>query len=145
MSAQDNFIARNVVSSAHGTRSLVMLDETGDTTIEWSEDEDAAMLAIIEKKMAAGVTFYTIPQRKPGQRGRVAGPKPLKNPDDALKHRALAIKDEDFSKFVLEGKGRAVLSSELSPIDKSEPVKRAKTAKEVASGHSVGVRQRVGG
>lgn len=126
-------------------RSLTMLDETGDTTLTWEEPEDAAMLRIIEAKMAAGVTFYLIPQRKPGQRGRVAAPKPLVKSADALKHRALAIKDADFSKFVLEGKGRAVLSAELTPIDKSQPVTRAKSAKEVASGHSVGVRQRAGG
>lgn len=126
-------------------RTLTMLDETGDTTITWEAAEDAAMMAIIERKMAAGVTFYIIPQRKPGQRGRVAGPKPLKNKADALKHRALAIKDADFSKFVLEGRGKAVVSSELEPIDKAEPAKRAKTAREVASSHSVGVRPRAGG
>lgn len=126
-------------------RSLTMLDETGDTTLTWEEPEDEAMLRIIEAKMAAGVTFYIIPQRKPGQRGRVAGPKPLVKSADALKHRSLAIKDADFSKFVLEGRGRAVLSAELTPIDKSQPVTRAKSAKEVASGHSVGVRARAGG
>lgn len=123
------------------TRSLVMLNETGDTTIEWPAENDDEMLKIIEKKMAAGVSFYVIAKRQPGQRGRVAGPKPLKNPADALKHRALSIKDEDLSKFVLDGKG-TVVPSATAPV---ETVKRAKTAREVASGHSVGVQPRRGG
>lgn len=123
------------------TRCLTMLNESGDTTIEWDESEDDAMRQIIEKKMAAGVAFYIIAKRKPGQKGRVAGPKLLKNTEDAMKHRALSIKDDDFSKFVLEGKGRAVVTSP-EPV---QTVRRARTAKDVASNHSVGVRPMRGG
>lgn len=123
------------------TRSLTMLNASGDTTLEWEPENDDAVLKIIEQKMAAGVTFYLIAKRTPGQRGRVASPKKLKNPQDALKHRALSIPDADLSKLILEGHGRAVPSS-------SEPVKtvrRAKTPAEVATGHSVGVQPRRGG
>jgi hypothetical protein len=122
-------------------RALTLLNESGDTTIEWPPENDDEMVKIIERKMAVGVSFYIIAQRKPGQRGRVAGPKLLKNPADALKHRALSIKDEDLSKFVLEGKGTVVPTSR----EPAQTIKRAKTAREVATGHSVGVQPRRGG
>ena len=115
-------------------RSLVLLNESGDTTITWEPHEDDAMMAIIEKKMAAGVTFYIVTPRK-------AKPKKLKAAGDALKHRALSIPDSDFSKFVMEGRGKAVQTS-AEPV---KTVRRAKTAKEVAGGHAVGVAPRRGG
>jgi hypothetical protein len=122
-------------------RALTMLNESGDTTISWRPENDDKMLEIIERKMAAGVIFYIIAKRTPGQRGRVASPKPLKNAADAMKHRALAIKDADFSKFVLDGFGDAV----PTPSEPAQTVKRAKTPREVATGHSVGVQPRRGG
>lgn len=123
------------------TRSLTMLNSSGDTTLEWEPENDAEVLKIIERKMAAGVTFYIIEKRKPGQRGKVAKPKLLKNAEDALKHRALSIPDADLSKLILDGHGRAVPSSQESV----KTVRRARTASEVASGHSVGVQPRRGG
>jgi hypothetical protein len=118
----------------------------GDTTITWEPDQDDDMEKIIEKKMAAGVTFYILPQRQPGQKGRVAKPKKLtaSTMADARKHRALSIPDADFSKFVLDGKGTAM----PTPCDLAEDKKsviRAKTAKQVASGRSIGVQPRAGG
>lgn len=124
-------------------RSLIMLNQMGDTVIEWTEENDAAMEEIIAKKIAAGVTFYTIPKRKPGQRGALPKPKKLADPAKAREFRALSIPDEDLSRFVLEGKGTAVVRS-TAPA-KIEGAKRATTAREVASGHSVGVQPRRGG
>lgn len=123
------------------SRSLTMLNESGDTTITWEEENDAAMIEIIQRKMDAGVTFYMITPRKPGARGRAPIPKPLKNPVDAITHRSLSIKDADLSKFVLEGRGTV----SPSPSEPLQTVKRAKTAREVATGSSVGVQPRRGG
>lgn len=123
------------------TRSLTMLNESGDTTITWEEENDAAMIEIIQRKMDAGVTFYMITPRKPGARGRAPAPKPLKKPADAIAHRSLSIKDADLSKFVLEGRGTV----SPSPSEPVQTVKRGKTAREVASGSSVGVQPRRGG
>jgi hypothetical protein len=119
-----------------------MLNEMGDTSISWRPEQDDEMEAIIAKKMAAGVTFYTIPQRKPGQRGALPKPKKLTDAAKAREHRALSIPDADFSKFVLEGKGEAIQTPAPAKI---EGAKRARTPKEVASGHSVGVQPRRGG
>ena len=125
------------------SRSLTMLNESGDLTLEWSAEQDDHMLALIEKKMKEGVAFYIVPQRKPGQRGAVAKPKKLAKTEDALKHRSLSIPDADLSKFVLEGRG--TVTNALAPPEMSKGVKRAIAAQEVAKGHSVGIKQRVGG
>lgn len=117
-------------------RSLTILNEFGDHNITWTPDQDDAMEEIIAKKMAAGVTFYVIPKRATGK------PKKLKEAAEARKHRALSIPDADLSKFVLEGKGEVVC---VPAPERIEGAKRAKTAKEVASGHSVGVQPRRGG
>ena len=122
-------------------RTLTILNERGDTSITWAPEQDDDMERIIAAKMAAGVTFFTIAERKPGQKGRLAKPKPIKDAAEARKHRALSIPDADFSKFVLEGKGEAV----ATPSEPAQIVGKAKTAREVASGHSVGVKPRRGG
>jgi hypothetical protein len=125
-------------------RSLTILNERGDTTITWEPDKDAEMEELIAQKMAAGVHFYTVVVRKPGQRGRTAKPKEVTDAKEASKYRALSIPDADFSAFVLEGKGSAVASSEVVG-SQVETVARAKTPKEAASGHTVAVKPRRGG
>lgn len=125
-------------------RALTMLNERGDTTIVWTEDRDDDMTAIIEKKMAEGCIFYLIDPRF-GTREK------LRNAGDASRHRLLAIPDEDFAKFVggpvdpaagAEAHSAAVVPTPDAPIKNA---RRAKTAKEVASGESVGTKPRRGG
>jgi len=118
-------------------RELTMLNERGDTTIQWQEENDDEMTALIQKKMDAGVTFFILPKRKN------AKPKKLTEAADARKYRALNIPDADFSKFVLEGKGTAV--ARVEPALSDQQVKRAKSAREVATGRSVGVKPLRGG
>jgi hypothetical protein len=122
-------------------RSLTILDRTGDTTITWEPDQDDAMEEIIKRKMDAGVSFFIIAERKPGQRGRLPKPKKLTDPAKARAYRALKIPDEDFSKFVLEGKGRA----EPTPPGSVDTVRRAKTPREAATSKTVAVQPLRGG
>lgn len=126
-------------------RSLTMLNETGDTTIVWTPDRDDEMERIIEKKMAEGCIFFVIEPRF-GTRSM------LRNPSMAFEHRMLAIRDEDFAKFVGgpvdPAAGAEAHSAAVVPTPNEAPIKtvrRAKTAKEVASGQTVGVRARRGG
>jgi hypothetical protein len=125
-------------------RALTMLNERGDTTITWPSDRDADMERIIEKKMADGCIFYLIDPRF-GTREK------LRDPADANRNRLLAIPDEDFAKFVggrvdpaagAEHHTAAVVPTPDAPIKNA---RRAKTAKEVASGESVGTKPRRGG
>lgn len=120
-------------------RALTMLNESGDTTIVWTEDRDDEMEAIIAKKMAEGVTFFTI---EPRFFGLLPSKKTeLKKARDARQHRALAIKDEDFAKFVESGGGDAV----KTPAASVSGATIERDPKKVAKAQSVGVRQMKGG
>lgn len=120
-------------------RALTMLNESGDTTIVWTEDRDDEMRTIIEKKMAQGVTFFIVEPRfygfLPSKKTKVT------DPEQALRHRALAIPDVDFARFVESGAGEAV----KTPAAPARTVRKAKTAAEVATSESVGVKQMKGG
>lgn len=121
-------------------RSLTMLDETGDTTIVWTEDRDDEMEAIIEKKMREEkIRFFIV---EPRAFGWLPPRKTeIKSFDEARKHRALAIKDEDFAAFVGEGKGDAV----KTPAEPTRKARLSRSAKEIAGSQSVGVRAAAGG
>lgn len=116
--------------------ALTMLNESGDTTIYWSPDRDDEMEAIIQKKMDQGCTFFIIDQRF-GHRQK------LTDATEAAKHRMLAIPDEDLRKFVGESGGDVVTLP--TPKTPAKTVRKAKTAKEVATAESVGVKPRRGG
>ncbi|MBA2412697.1 MAG: hypothetical protein H0V63_07705 [Burkholderiaceae bacterium] len=121
-------------------RALTILNETGDVTITWEAENDELMVAVIEKKMKAGIVFFLIEPRN----GGLSPPdtsKPLKKTKDALKHRALSMKDEDFEAMVAEGKAELI----KTPDAPARTVRKAATAQEVATGQSVGVQQRRGG
>lgn len=127
-------------------RALTFLNERGDTTLVWTADRDHEMESVVEKKMAEGVIFYLIDPRF-GTR------ETLRDVGDITRHRMLAIPDADFAKFV----GMATVgapSPESStptagvvetPRAPAKGARRAKSAKEVASGESVAVRPRRGG
>ncbi len=114
-------------------RTLTMLNESGDTTISWTEDLDDEIERIIQKKMDEGCTFFII-EREHGARRK------LDDAADARKHRALAIPDDDLRKFV-EGGATAT----VTPDAKITKSRKAANANEVAKNDSVGVRPRKGG
>ncbi len=145
MSASAEIIQTSSDAGAPVLRSVTLLNSMGDTTLTWTPDQDDEMEKIIAAKMALGVTFLIVPTRQPGQKGRVAKPKPLKDASEASKHRALTIPDADFSKFVLEGKGQAITTPTDLAEDRKKPLRRAASAREAATSNSVGVQPRVGG
>ncbi|MGE5510293.1 MAG: hypothetical protein ACM31O_03465 [Bacteroidota bacterium] len=114
--------------------ALTILNERGDQTIAWSEDRDADMEAIIEKKMREGVSFFIIDPRL-GTRRK------LQEVGEASRHRLLAIPDEDFAKFVGEGSGELV----KTPSAPARNARKSKNAKEIAKSESVAVRPARGG
>lgn len=117
------------------TRMLTMLNEAGDTTVSWTPDRDEEMEKVIEKKMSEGITFFIIDREHDGARMK------LEAVEDAKKYRALAIPDEDLARFVSSGAGTTIATPE-APISRSRV---SRSAKEVASSQSVGVKQRRGG
>jgi hypothetical protein len=121
-------------------RALTILNKTGDKTIIWDPEDDEKIISIIQKKLDAGVSFFII---KPRLGGLLAPDKvPLKKVRDAVKHRALAIADEDFEKFVGESATADVIKT---PEARVEVVKKSKSAKEIAASESVGVQPMQGG
>lgn len=119
--------------------ALTLLNEMGDTTFVWGEEDDDRWKEIIEKKMKEGITFFIIEPRFKG----LIPPKrtAVKNWAQAQKHRSLTIKDEDLAKLIESGAGSTVASS-------SKPAtgaRRSKDAAEVARSESIGARQRQGG
>lgn len=128
--------ARNVKQDTR--RAVTMLGDQGDTTIYWNEDQDDAMEAIIEEKMKQGIQFFIIENRPLG------GPpmqRKLEDAAEARKHRAIAIKDEQFAAFVAAGKGDVVKTPD-APV---KTTRRAKSPKDAAKNQSVGVRPLKGG
>lgn len=115
-------------------RTLCMLNESGDTTISWTEDLDDEIEAIVRKKMEEGCSFFIIERDNNGVRSE------LKDAADARKHRALAIPDDDLRKFV-EGGATATVTPDR-PIKSSH---KSTDAKEIAKSDSVGVKPRRGG
>ncbi|MBS7703259.1 hypothetical protein [Chelatococcus asaccharovorans] len=126
-------------AAAEVTRALTLLNEQGDTSITWTEDQDDEMEAIIEKKMAEGLTFFIVEPRGFG----LLPPRktPLSDATDARKHRALMIKDEDLSRFVSSGSGD-VVKTPAEPVRKSRV---SRNAKEIAISQSVAVKPMRGG
>lgn len=120
-------------------RALTMLNELGDTTLAWDESADAEMLEVIRRKMAEGITFFLIEPRLEG----LASPTktPLSEPEEALKHRAVSIRDEDLARFVSTGKVRAI----RTPRKPAVMVKIADTAEEAVRGETVATRRHSGG
>lgn len=121
-------------------RALTILNETGDVTIIWDEAADERMLEIIEKKMAAGINFFMIEHRMGGLFAPDTS-KQVAYSREALKYRALSMRDADFEGMVTAGAAALV----ATPSAPARTVRRARTAREVVSGESVGVQQMRGG
>lgn len=119
-------------------RSMTMLDQTGDTTIVWDEDTEKALMPIIEKKMREGVVFYLIKPRKLS----FLPPKKVKAKkiEEIQKAGAVSINDEALSDLFQKG-----MITTGKGDQEIEVIKRAESANEVASSHSVAVRPQRGG
>lgn len=120
-------------------RAMTLLNESGDTTVVWTEEQDDQMVEIIRKKMAQGVSFFVVEPRFFG----ILPPKKtlLTAPEQATEKRALSIRDEDLIAFVSSGGGEFV----KTPPEKVTGTKREKDPEKVAKSQSIGVKPIVGG
>ena len=125
--------------NAH-VRATTFLNQRGDVTIAWTEDQDETMRAIIEKKMGEGVVFFIIQPRLGGiiapKKKRIKTMRDLKKDD-----RAVAVDDEDFAKVLFAGTAQVV----ETPAGEVGTTKRAETAAEAAGAETVAVKPRRGG
>lgn len=118
-------------------RSMTLLNVTGDVTITWDEENDEAMRAVIEKKMAEGVTFFLIRPRL----GGLWDSKTKITRVDELNGHKVAIADDDVERLFRAGTVGVTRVSDKS----YEVVGRATDAKQVANGNTVAVRRMAGG
>lgn len=80
------------------TRPFMILPFLGDIEITWGEDEHETMIALIQKKLDAGMRFFqiTVDDRGQGHRSRV------KKASD-LKGRRIDVGDEDIEALLSSG------------------------------------------
>lgn len=77
------------------TRSMTMLNSTGDTTIAWTEDADEKMKAAIQAKIDKGYVFFITKPKNPEWMKRVKTAADIKN-------REVLVLDDDMAK-IFEG------------------------------------------
>lgn len=119
--------------------TTTILNEQGDTTIAWLAERDAEMAAIITKKMKEGVTFFII--LDDGAQAELKTRTAAGLLKKVGETRRLVVRDADFAAFVEAGKG-AEIATPKAPMRNTRV---SRDPKEIASSHSVGVRQQRGG
>jgi hypothetical protein len=130
--------------------STTILNEMGDTTIAWTEDADPFFQALIEKKMAEGVSFFIIERDEDGS---ATGSQVKVSEKNTITERRVIIRDEDrpkvfgtipdadIRKAVEEGRATPT----KTPRGKVTGSRRTKDPKEAAGASTVAVRPRAGG
>lgn len=120
-------------------RFLVLLNNTGDVCISWTEEQDLELLTYIQKKIDAGYiffitdrSFFNLVKRK----------KAIKSVNDIGSERKVYLDDADAEQLAKDNK---VTLTKIE-ADKVDAIRRAKTAQEVVtSGASVAIRPARGG
>lgn len=133
--------------------AITFLNMSGDVTITWDKQNEADMLALIQKKMDEGYAFFLVKPRFFGLLGTKKTP--LKSAKDAqgvgsvsaedrlVGHAVSRICDAEVSSALQKQKARLVGSSQSSgPL---ETTRRAASAAEVLTRQAVAVRPVVGG
>lgn len=118
--------------------SCRMLDKSGDITFAWTEDNDAEVAKVIQKKMDQGIRFFIV---KPfgGEEVQIT-----KLSD--IVGREVKVHDEDFAKLLTDGKA-GIFSRAASAVAgaAAEITRRVTDAAEAARSHTMAVRQPAGG
>ena len=118
-----------------------LLNEWGEWTLAWTDENDEKAIPMILSMMERGVTFWIIDPR--GLRKKIT-PTTV---DKATTHRHVAFSDEYVGNFLESGSGQLVSTGDAPIKTKRRPKGKTKEEKaaDVASNESVGIRQRGGG
>jgi hypothetical protein len=122
------------------TRGMTILNQQGDVTLVWEEEDDDKIIPVIEKKLAEGFAFFIIEPRLMG----LMKPKKVRLTDaeEARRHRALAIRDEDLAGFLRAGDTAVTVRTPASRVRGS---RKSTSASEIAAAESVAVQPMRGG
>lgn len=116
--------------------SMILLNESGDITIEWSDQYEKEMKELIKKKIAEGYTFFILKSFLGFQR-KVK----LVSAEDLSPGARLVLHDEDAVRLFQEGKIKAGSTEQRQ----FEVAKSSKDAGEIAKSDSLAVRPIVAG
>lgn len=121
-------------------RAMTIWNDSGDSTITWDETNDDMMRQVIEKKMAEGVTFFIFPEKA---LGFIPLPKRrARNLHEAMKGRAVSVRDEDFARIVAAG------AADVRPRPAGMDISVAEQSRDpvrISRSQSVAVRPMAGG
>lgn len=134
----DALIEREVVEATDDTRSMVLLNGTGDIEVTWDSTNDDVMRELIDKKMKEGVRFFIL---KPFPGGFLYRKTAMKTMDD-LKENKVKVGDKDVEKLFEAGKVQVIRNTSGATLE-TQGV--AKTAAEAASKRTVGIKPLQGG
>lgn len=124
------------------TRSLTILNLSGDSTLTWSPANDAVMRDMIERKMKEGFAFFILRKRLKGL--LPARREAVTDIEKAMASRELVMADEDFARIVGEGAANLVRTPERAPLANDDAVQSRDPAL-IAASQSVAVRKMAGG
>lgn len=93
--------------------SMILMNQTGDVTISWNDENKKAIIKIIKKKLKEGYTFFVMEERKglakvlPKKKVKVTSHKDLSKADAIIMDSKVAQEvltkvhtgDEDFDKL----------------------------------------------
>ena len=121
-------------------RTMTLMNQTGDITIGWGEDNDTAMRAMVEQKLAEGYTFFLVQGEQQVK---------LRTITDLGEARQVVMADRDAETLFAAGKvglvervGGMINAAADRVID---TIRRAKTVEEIVRGDTVAMRPMRGG
>lgn len=120
----------------------LLTTQTGDITLGWTEDQAAMMIEVLQKKMDEGYTFFIQDETGRDVRLRQIGD---------LKSRSITIGDREAELLIRQGRiGIVDVSTMVIDSDDNQKTakpsgRRAKTAHEAATAHTVATRKMGGG
>lgn len=132
--------------------SITFLNMSGDVTISWEKEDEAAILAMIEQKMKENYRFFVLkaplfpffPKHKVEltniEQARKAGK--IVVPDELVNNLAVKLGDTLIEATVSQGKARVISRSKVTKADTAH---LASSAQEVLRSNSVAVRALSGG
>lgn len=83
--------------------STTLLNQSGDVTIVWSEEHEAEMRKLIEKKLSEGYAFFKIEKKA---FGLIKCKEKITSIDQIQKGTELLLRDEDAIRLFNDGKVR---------------------------------------
>jgi len=117
--------------------TLTLLNESGDLTVSWDENQNEKMREQIQQKMDQGYSFFILEPAFYGlfkKKSKIVHVNDIK--PDARGNYSMQVRDEDISRMWLDG----TVGIGKTPVSEMRSTKRSRCAKEVARSCSVGVR-----